>query len=61
MLTLLPSCAREVVAIQAKGVARLGPDVSGHVYFYTNGIWVLSKNKVHLPEGWYAHSYDGDK
>jgi|TARA_R110000824_G_scaffold185241_1_gene366220 hypothetical protein len=33
---------------------RLGSDVSGHVYILKNGEWVLSKNKVKLPEGWYA-------
>lgn len=33
---------------------RLGPDVSGHVYILKNGEWVLSKDKVKLPEGWYA-------
>jgi hypothetical protein len=35
-------------------VVRLGPNVSGKVYFRKNGEWVLSKNKVKLPEGWYA-------
>ncbi len=33
---------------------RIGPDVSGKVYILKNGEWVLSKNKVKLPEGWYA-------
>ena len=35
-------------------LVRIGPDVSGRVYFYKDGSWVLSKNKVKLPEGWYA-------
>lgn len=35
-------------------LVRLGPDVSGKVYVQKNGEWVLSKNKVKLPEGWYA-------
>jgi len=35
-------------------VVRIGPNVSGKVYFRKNGEWVLSKNKVKLPEGWYA-------
>jgi len=37
---------------------RLGPDVRGHVYWY-NGPdqgWVYSRNKVQLPEGWFAGS-----
>ena len=35
-------------------LVRIGPDVSGKVYIQKNGEWVLSKNKVKLPEGWYA-------
>ena len=41
-------------------VVRLGPDVTGKVYFRREGEWVLSKNKVKLPEGWYAGSLDGE-
>jgi hypothetical protein len=34
---------------------RIGPDFPrGKVYILKNGEWVLSKNKVKLPEGWYA-------
>jgi hypothetical protein len=33
---------------------RIGPNVSGKCYVLKNGEWVLSKNKVKLPEGWYA-------
>ena len=33
---------------------RIGPDVSGRVYVQKNGEWTLSKNKLKLPEGWYA-------
>ena len=35
-------------------MVRLGKDVAGHVYVLKDGEWVLSKNKVKLPEGWYA-------
>ena len=35
-------------------LVRLGPDVSGRVYVLNDGEWILSKNKVRLPEGWYA-------
>ena len=35
-------------------LVRIGPDVEGKVYIRTDGEWVLSKNKVKLPEGWYA-------
>ena len=35
-------------------IVRIGPNVTGQVYVLKNGEWVLSKNKVALPEGWYA-------
>ena len=35
-------------------LVRIGPGVEGKVYILKNGEWVLSKNKVKLPEGWYA-------
>ena len=35
-------------------VVRLGDDVVGHVYTWQDGRWVLSGNKVKLPQGWYA-------
>jgi hypothetical protein len=35
-------------------LVRLGPDVRGHVYFWTGSSWELSANVVRLPEGWYA-------
>jgi hypothetical protein len=44
---------------ESSDVVRLGPDVYGKVYFRRDGEWVLSKNKVNLPEGWYAGSLDG--
>ena len=40
------------------GAVRLGPDVRGHIYVKTGGEWVLSRNKVRLPEGWYATDLD---
>ena len=36
-------------------LVRIGPGFpAGKVYILKNGEWVLSKNKVKLPEGWYA-------
>tara|TARA_B100001939_G_scaffold329052_1_gene324919 strand:- start:178 stop:399 length:222 start_codon:yes stop_codon:yes gene_type:complete len=35
-------------------LVRIGPNVYGKVYVQKNGEWVLSKNKVKIPEGWYA-------
>ena len=41
-------------------MVRIGPDVKGKVYVLKNGEWVLSKNKMHLPEGWYAGALPAD-
>ena len=36
-------------------LVRIGPGFpAGKVYILKNGEWVLSKNKIKLPEGWYA-------
>jgi hypothetical protein len=35
-------------------LVRIGPNVIGKIYILKNGEWVLSKNKVKLPEGWFA-------
>ena len=42
-------------AFDGHDVVRLGGDVKGHVYFpKEGGGWEKSRNKVTLPEGWYA-------
>ena len=41
-------------------LVRIGPDVKGHIYVLKNGEWILSKNKMHLPEGWYAGALPTD-
>ena len=45
---------RVVFVDTSADLVRIGPGVSGRVYILKNGEWVLSKNKVKLPEGWYA-------
>jgi len=45
---------RVVFVDTGAALVRLGPDVSGKVYVLKDGEWILSKNKVRLPEGWYA-------
>jgi hypothetical protein len=35
-------------------LVRIGPNVTGKVYVLKDGQWILSKNKVKIPEGWYA-------
>ena len=50
---------RVVFVRDSADVVRIGPNVRGKVYFQQDGEWVLSKNNVTLPEGWYAGSLDG--
>ena len=55
-LILLSGCgSTKVVFVDTQAnLVRIGPDVEGRVHVQKNGEWVLSKNKVKLPEGWYA-------
>ena len=45
---------RVVFVDTAADLIRIGPNVSGRCYVLKNGEWILSKNKLKLPEGWYA-------
>lgn len=60
-LAFATSCGSSKVVFihESSDVVRIGPDVEGRVYFYRDGQWVLSKNKVKLPEGWYAGALEG--
>ena len=42
-------------------LVRIGPNAFARVYILKNGEWVLSKNKVKLPEGWYAGGIPKDE
>ena len=55
-LFLLVGCGstRVVFVDTQSNLVRLGPGISGKVYVLKNGEWILSKNTVELPEGWYA-------
>ena len=52
----LTGCATTQLAVvdSQSDIVILGSDVTGHVYFYQNGQWVLSENKIKLPAGWFA-------
>lgn len=53
LLIFVTSCATRTVVIDSQSdVVRLG-NVSGTIYVWTDGAWVLVK-KAKLPEGWYA-------
>ena len=53
---LLVGCgSTRVVFVDTRAdLVRIGPNAFTRVYILKNGEWVLSKNKVKLPEGWYA-------
>tara|TARA_R100001463_G_scaffold57630_1_gene109897 strand:- start:302 stop:556 length:255 start_codon:yes stop_codon:yes gene_type:complete len=55
---LLVSCGGNKVVFvpESEGMVRLGPGVKGYVYTWDGSGWTLSRNKVYLPEGWYAGS-----
>lgn len=46
-------CARTVLVPEGAPI-RIGPDASAHVYTFRDGDWVLSANRVTVPEGWYV-------
>ena len=56
LLTSIIGCgSTRVVFVDTQAdLIRIGPDVTGKCYILKNGEWVLSKNKLKLPEGWYA-------
>jgi uncharacterized protein YceK len=54
---LLMGCGstRVVFVDTQSNLVRIGPEFpAGKVYILKDGEWILSKNKVKLPEGWYA-------
>jgi hypothetical protein len=55
-LLLLGCGSTRVVFVDTQSnLIRVGPDFpAGKVYVLKDGEWILSKNKVKLPEGWYA-------
>ena len=60
---LLVGCGstRVVFVDTQSNLVRIGPNVEGRIYVLKGGEWVLSKNKVRLPEGWYAGGLPKDE
>lgn len=55
LISLVGCGSTKVVFVDTQSnLVRLGPGIEGKVYVLKNGEWILSKNKVKLPEGWYA-------
>ena len=55
-------CTRVTLVSEGSPI-RVGPETATRVYVYTDGEWVLSDNRVMIPEGWYCvpPSYVEDK
>ena len=43
----------KVLMPQSGAMVRAGPDVKGRVYHWDGSRWVLSANKLQIPEGWF--------
>lgn len=46
-------CSRTVLVPESSPI-RIGPDCRTKVYALQEGEWILSENKVTVPEGWYC-------
>lgn len=46
-------CASRTVFVPEESPMRVGPRSEIRVYHRVNGEWVLSNNRITVPEGWY--------
>lgn len=54
LIVLLAGCApTRTVLVPEDSPTRIGPDVRGRLYVLIDGEWVLGRNRVEVPEGWY--------
>lgn len=52
---LVIGCAPgRTVLVTDDSPVRIGPETTGRVYRLIGGDWILSDDRVQLPEGWYA-------
>lgn len=54
VLAFASGCGSRTVFIPEESPIRIGPDTRSRVYTLQQGQWVLSDNRVTIPEGWYA-------
>ncbi len=52
VLAFASGCSRTVLVSEASPV-RIGPGTKARVYARVGGEWILSENRVEVPEGWY--------
>jgi hypothetical protein len=46
-------CGRTVLVAQGSPI-RIGPKTQAQIYTRIDGEWILSQNRVVIPEGWYV-------
>jgi hypothetical protein len=50
---LMTSCGTtRAVLVPPGDLVKIGPDVRGQVYTWNGNDWILSDNKIVIPEGW---------
>ncbi len=52
-LAFASGCSRAVLVPESSPV-RIGPETKARVYTRVGDEWVLSENRVQIPEGWYC-------
>jgi hypothetical protein len=52
-LAFASGCSRAVLVPESSPV-RIGPETKARVYTRAGDEWVLSENRVQIPEGWYC-------
>ncbi len=52
-LASMSGCASRTVFVPEESPMRVGPMTMMFVYHRVNGEWILSRNKIAIPEGWY--------
>jgi hypothetical protein len=53
VVVFVSGCGPRVVLVTEDSPVRAGEHVRGQVYVLVDGVWVPSRNKVQVPEGWY--------
>lgn len=46
-------CGSRTIFVPEESPMRAGPHAEMRVYHRVDGTWVLSNNRIHVPEGWY--------
>ena len=52
-LAFASGCSRAVLVPESSPI-RIGPETKARVYTRVGDEWVLSENRVEIPEGWYC-------